>query len=117
MANPIIHFELMVADPAATRAFYGRVFDWKFDETSFPGYTMINTGKEPGGGLMARPPGAPMSALNLYFAVADIDRTLELVAANGGTVLVPRTEIPGIGWFAMFQDPERIPVGVLQEKR
>jgi len=115
MGNPICHWELMVNDVAKARAFYGRVFDWSFD-TASPEYTMINTGAPPGGGLMAKPPAAPTTALNTYFAVADIDATLRKVVEAGGTVAVPRTEIPGVGWFAMFVDPDQIPVGILQSR-
>lgn len=115
MSNPICHWELMVSNVEKTKTFYRSVFDWTFDERSFPGYTMIATGKEPGGGLMAKPASAPMAALNVYFQVDDLQRTLAKVVESGGRVIVPKTEIPGIGWFAMFQDPENIAVGLLQE--
>jgi hypothetical protein len=114
MSNPICHWELMVNDMTTARAFYGRVFDWKFD-TSRPEYTMIDTGSSPGGGLMLRPPAAPTAALNTYFAVVDIDATLREVVEAGGTVAVPRTEVPAVGWFAMFLDPDNIPIGIFQE--
>lgn len=116
MANPIIHWELMVEDVAKARAFYGKVFDWRFEENNPQGYTMIDTGTAPGGGLMARPPTAPAAALNTYFRVDDINRTLAVVVESGGTVIVPKTEIPGIGWFAMFVDPDRIPIAIFVER-
>ena len=115
MANSLIHWELMVNDVDKARAFYSRVFDWRFDDASFPGYTGIDTGATPRGGLMARPPGSPSTGLNSYFLVDDIDRTLRNVVEAGGTVIVKRTEIPP-GWFAMFLDPDQIPIGILQEK-
>lgn len=115
MANPLLHWELMVGDVDKAKAFYGRVFGWQFDETDLE-YTMIQTGSTPGGGMMKKPETAPTPALNTYFAVDDIDRTLGVVVETGGTVLVPRTEIPGIGWFAMFADPDEIPVGIFQER-
>lgn len=113
MANPLIHWELMVGDVEKTKAFYASVFDWKF-QASGPEYTLIETGEAPGGGLMARPPGVEMSALNSYFRVDDIDATLRRVVESGGEVVVPRTEIPGVGAFAMFLDPERISIGIMQ---
>lgn len=115
MGNPICHWELMVNDVAKARAFYGRVFDWTFD-ASRPDYTMIDTGTPPGGGMMPRPPTAPTTALNTYFAVTDIDATLRSVVEAGGTIAVPRTEVPGVGWFAMFLDPDQIPVAIFQER-
>lgn len=116
MANPMIHWELMVDDVTKARAFYGRVFDWRFEDTAPPGYTMIDTGTAPGGGMMARPPGTPGAALNTYFRVDDIEKTLGVVVEAGGSVIVPKTEIPGIGWFAMFLDPDRIPIGIFVER-
>ena len=56
--------------------------------------------------------GAP-AALNVYFGVADLDRTLHDAVEAGARVIVPRTEIPP-GWFAMFLDLDGIPVGVMQ---
>jgi predicted enzyme related to lactoylglutathione lyase len=113
MANPIIHWELMVADPERAKAFYRQVFDWKFVDTS-PEYELIDTGSPPGGGLLRRPPGVTMSSLNNYFQVASVDRTLRAAVEAGATVIVPRMEVPTVGWFAMFLDPEGIPVGVME---
>jgi predicted enzyme related to lactoylglutathione lyase len=113
MSNPQIHWELMVRDPQRAREFYAKVFDWTFQPAG-PEYTLIDTGTPPGGGLLARPPHVAMSMLNTYFQVADLDRTIANAIAAGGTSLVPRMEIPGVGSFAMFQDPEGIPIGVMQ---
>jgi predicted enzyme related to lactoylglutathione lyase len=115
MPNPLIHWELMVSDPERAKAFYTRVFDWTFTPAG-PEYTLINAGSDPGGGLMQRPPGVSGSALNSYFRVEDLDRTLRAAVEAGATVVVPRMEVEGIGWFAMFLDPDQIPIGVMQLK-
>ncbi|HNQ24248.1 MAG TPA: VOC family protein [Phycisphaerae bacterium] len=114
MANPLCHFELMTGDMAACKAFYGGLFDWQFDDRSMPGYTLINAGVEPTGGMMAKPPQAPGSCLSVYFLVDDIDATLAKASALGGSVIVPRTPIPGTGAFAMIADPEGIVFGILK---
>lgn len=115
MANPICHWELMVHDPARARQFYGRVFDWRFDSSAFSEYTTIDTGGGIAGGMMTKPPASPVAALHVYFQVNDIAETLRRVVEAGGTVIVPKTEIPP-GWFAMFADLDQIPVGIVQEK-
>lgn len=112
MANPPIHWELTVVDVERSKAFYGKVFDWTYSAMG-PEYTLIGTGGV-GGGLMAKPPGAPNPALNVYFQVTEIDKTLRSVVEAGGRVVVPRTEIPTVGWYAMFLDPDGVAVGVLQ---
>ena len=114
MGNPIVHFELMVNDMAKAKAFYSTVFDWKIDESAMPGYSMVSTGTAPEGGMMARPESAPMCALNVYYGVADIEATLAKAVAAGATTMVPKTEIPGMGAWAMFMDPDGIPVGIFQ---
>lgn len=114
MPNPLCHFELMTSDPAKCKAFYGAVFDWKFDDDSMPGYTLINAGAEPSGGVFPKPAGAPAGCLNAYFNVDDIDATLKIVTEQGGKVLVPKTAIPNVGHFAMFTDPEGIPIGIMR---
>jgi hypothetical protein len=116
MKNAMCHWELMVGDTEKTKAFYRRVFDWKFDEATFPGYTAIDTGREPRGGLMLKPEQAPAPALNVYFTVDDVQRTLHDVVEAGGKVVVPKTQIPTVGAFAMFTDPDGIAVGILEPK-
>ena len=114
MPNPLCHFELMTNDPEKCKAFYRAVFDWKLDEESMPGYTLVNTGAEPTGGIFPKPAEAPDVCLNTYFKVDDIDATLQTATEHGGTVIVGNTAIPNVGRFAMFTDPEGIVVGILQ---
>jgi predicted enzyme related to lactoylglutathione lyase len=46
-----------------------------------------------------------MSAPVVTIGVASIDTALERVTASGGSVVLPRTEVPG-GAFAYFKDSE-----------
>jgi len=114
MSNVLCHFELMTNDPKKCKAFYGSVFDWRFDDESMPGYTLINTGAEPSGGIFPKPDQAPAVCANIYFRVDDIDSVLGRATENGAVVVVPKTAIPTVGDFAMFADPEGIVVGLMQ---
>ena len=114
MPNPLCHFELMTNDPEKCKAFYGGVFDWQFDDQSMPGYTLVNTGAEPTGGIFSKPPEAPSPCLNVYFQINDIDATLAKATERGATVIVPKSPIPNIGEFAIFADPEGIPIGLFK---
>lgn len=116
MPSPLCHFELMTADPPRCKAFYGSVFGWQFDDESMPGYTLINPGAEPNGGIMKRPAAAPAAALHAYFLVDNISATLVKAAGAGGSVVVQPTDIPNVGTFAMIADPEGIVVGLLKPK-
>ena len=114
MGNPLFHWELMVKDVDQAIDFYSKVFDWEFDKKNFPDYPLIKTGGNPGGGLLRKPEQVPVSSLNSYFHVEDIDATLARAIALGGRVLAPKMAIPGIGFWALFADPDDIPVGIMQ---
>jgi len=114
MANPLCHFEIMTGDPDKCKDFYGSVFEWGYDNATLPGYSLVDAGCEPTGGIFKKPDVAPGPCANIYFQVDDIDATLKKVEEAGGTVIVPNTEIPGVGHFGMFTDPEGIAVGVMQ---
>ena len=104
----------MTTDPEKCQSFYGTVFGWKFDNGSMPGYTLVDAGQEPTGGIFKAPDVAPGPCANVYFQVDDIESTLQRATDSGGTVIVEKTEIPGVGHFGMFTDPEGIAVGVMQ---
>jgi predicted enzyme related to lactoylglutathione lyase len=64
--------------------------------------------------MMVKPEAVPMCALNTYFGVDDIEVTLAKASAAGATLMAPKTEIQGIGYWAMFVDPDGIPIGIFQ---
>ncbi len=104
-------FDLMTTDPAAAEKFYGAVIGWGTQPWEGPQpYTMWALGDTPLGGLMelpeeARQAGAPSHWL-AYVGSDDIDATVAQIEAGGGCVLVPVTDIPGTGKFAVVQDPQ-----------
>ncbi len=114
MANALCHFEVMATDVERAKEFYTSVLGWQFDDESMPGYALVNPGQEPSGAFFKKPSGAPTPCMNVYFNVDDIDATLEKAGANGGEILVAKTEIPGTGHFAMFTDLEGIVIGIMK---
>jgi predicted enzyme related to lactoylglutathione lyase len=114
MANPLFHWELMVNDVAKAKEFYSNVFDWEIDQEHFPHYPLIKTGEAPGGAMMVKPSFVASPALNVYFHVRDIESTLTRALVLGATVVAPKTPIIGIGFWAMFADPDGIVVGLIQ---
>jgi predicted enzyme related to lactoylglutathione lyase len=116
MGNPLGHFEFMTDDPEKTKAYYGKVFSWEFDDKTMPGYTLIRTGLKPGGGVIKRPESCPHPVLNCYFEVESIMATIDKAESAGGKVIVPKTEIPDTGWYAMIADPDGICVGLYEGK-
>lgn len=104
-AGSIVHVEFHSRDPAKTRRFYGEVFGWKFKDVPKMDYTLFEAPSPPHGGLMTPMEGMPPGVLN-YILSDSIDVTLERIEEAGGTVLTPKTEIPNMGWSAVFRDPE-----------
>ena len=49
-----------------------------------------------------------------YVSVEDIDKYTGMVAKEGGKILVPKQQIPTVGWFAIVADPEGNAFGLLQ---
>lgn len=103
--------ELTTPDPAAAQAFYGALFGWKFDAMPMPEgtYHVIKVGDADAiGGILATPPqakGMPPT-WGSYVTVADCDATAAQCKALGGKVCLEPMDIPGVGRFAMLQDPQ-----------
>jgi hypothetical protein len=105
--NRPVHFELHVADPARSIAFYKKVFGWKFNrwEGGADEYYLVNTGEGDGisGGLMKSRDGQPRTVNTVQ--VANVDEYARKVAAAGGQIVMPTFAIPGVGWIAYATDP------------
>jgi predicted enzyme related to lactoylglutathione lyase len=102
--HPIVHIELSSNDRLRDAKFYSELFGWKMEHFEDIGYTMFDPGTEPGGGLA--PVGENMQAGStmVHVGTDDIEASLAKVVSLGGMQLVPKTEIPGMGWFALFTD-------------
>jgi uncharacterized protein len=88
--------------------FYSQLFGWRVEQTGdteVP-YWGIYIGDALNAGMMELPPGQPMPPHWLvYFGHDDLDGATEQIGAAGGTVLVPRTPVPG-GEFLVGQDAQ-----------
>ncbi|MFL6309052.1 MAG: VOC family protein [Nitrososphaera sp.] len=117
MPRPI-HFDLTVDNPERAMNFYREVFGWKFEKWNGPmEYWIVTTGdeKQPGinGGLSKRNQSS-MPNMNTI-GVSSVDTFSKMIDDKGGKVLMPKTPIPGIGWFAACQDTEGNAFGIIQE--
>jgi len=113
----VIHFEIPAAEPDRAAAFYGKVFGWKFDKWAGPTeYWMVTTGKEgdPGinGGMMKKPGG--IASTTNTIGVESVDVAVNAAVKSGGKNIMPKTPIPGVGYFAYCEDTEGNLFGVMQ---
>jgi predicted enzyme related to lactoylglutathione lyase len=103
MANPFVHIEIRTRDMAKCKGFYEKVFDWKVSEQ--PGYGLIDTGTPPAGGIFPAPPEVPLGVA-VYVGVDSIEETVKKLRDAGARIVVEKQEVPGMGWFTTFLDPE-----------
>jgi uncharacterized protein len=101
--------ELGTTSIEGARRFYGAVFGWTSRETPTPDmayHQFEQDGRGVAGFYALEGPfeGVPSHWMT-YFAVADCDAAAARAKALGGGVHIQPTDIPGIGRFAMLQDP------------
>jgi len=115
MPNPVLHFEIMGKDPAATQKFYADVFEWDVNADNPMNYGVVTAqdGKGIGGGIGANPQGA--TYVTVYATVADLQATLDKAEAAGGTTVMFPTVIPGVVTMAMFKDPDGNLIGIVKD--
>lgn len=113
MGNPVVHWEIGGHDLESLTTFYRELFGWE-SEGFDANYRLVNPGASIAGGLMRCTDDVP-AYVTLYVAVDDLELALANAERLGGTRLVPPTQIPGVGWFAMFQDPEHNTIGLIRQ--
>jgi predicted enzyme related to lactoylglutathione lyase len=113
--HPIVHIEFSAEDPLTAAKFYKDLFGWETQHIPEMNYVTFDPGTPPGGGF--NPVGDQVKAgdVLVYIATEDIDATLAKVESLGGTIRMPQTEIPDVGWFAFFSDPTGNTVGLFRE--
>jgi predicted enzyme related to lactoylglutathione lyase len=110
--NSIVHVEFHSNAPEKTKSFLQNVFGWKFEDQPAMNYSMFQPPSPPGGGLQPVQ-NLPAGVVN-YILSTDIENTLNKVTSSGGSIMMPKTEIPGMGHFAVFQDPTGITLAVYE---
>jgi len=112
----VIHFEISADEPERAVAFYQQVFGWEVQKWGGPkDYWLIKTGpdSQPGinGGIFRRE--GPVGHVN-SIDVPSIDEFAAKIEAHGGTIVVPKMPIPGVGWLAYAKDTEGSIFGIHQ---
>jgi predicted enzyme related to lactoylglutathione lyase len=116
MDHTLCHFEIPADEPERAIAFYRKLFGWDFHchEGGATPYWLISTvptdeqGRpaRPGvnGGLMKKMhPAQPWAN---YFLVESADDYGKKAESLGGQIVMPKTAVPGMGWFLYIKDTE-----------
>jgi predicted enzyme related to lactoylglutathione lyase len=109
--------ELSSADPDASVKFYRAIGGFGLqseDMEGFGTYHMLTSDGAPCAGIAKQSmPGQPHAWLP-YVQVASADATVEKAKKLRANVIVPPTDIPGVGRFAILLDPQGAAIGLLQ---
>jgi predicted enzyme related to lactoylglutathione lyase len=101
-----VWYDVMTPDPKGAEAFYTRVAGWGTQAWDGMPYTMWTAHGQPIGGVMELPnAGAPPHWL-AYISVPDVDATVKEAESLGGRTIVPGTDIPKVGRYAVLADPQ-----------
>jgi len=116
--NTLAHFAINAEDVEKSRAFYAKVFGWKFSAWGPPGFYQIEAKDSPVfGALQGRRElvkGQRTIGFECTFAVESIDATEKAVKAAGGKVVLDRSVIVGVGTLMFFADLDGNVFGAMQ---
>ena len=112
MPNPLVFFQIAVADIPGARGFYEEVFDWSVADNGFidprgPGDFDVH------GDFIQAKPGAPTS-VTPWFRVEDLWATFDRAQTAGAEVLVPIREDHLGRHVCVVRAPDGLVVGIVQ---
>ena len=117
MDHTVVHFEIPAKNVDKLKKFYSELFAWKIEKA--PGemgmeYWMLGTvpmGEQmrtlrPGvNGGMYKKTRRDSKPIN-YISVESADEYIKKIKDLGGKIIVPKQEVPNVGWTVIATDPE-----------
>jgi len=109
-------YELRVPDAGKGATFYTELFGWdtRVDMMGQGPYHVITVGGDDIGGILSVDPEEMPPHWGAYLTVLDLDDHNKRVTAAGGTVMFDPIDVPGVGRFSMFQDPQGAVLAAMQ---
>lgn len=118
--NPghFIWVELMSRDFSKAKAFYSELIGWKLNDMPMDNfvYTIFDNKTGNAGGGMQMPNEVPAevpSNWTGYIHVPDVDATIKAAEQNGGQIIMPAFDVPGIGRMTQIMDPTGAVVAIM----
>ena len=108
--------ELSTQDDKKALAFYEKTFGFTHDEMPMPQgtYYLLKQGDKMRGGLCKAMDAATPAMWMQYVKVADCDASAAKATSLGARMVVPPSDIPAVGRFAMFIDPQGAALAVMK---
>jgi predicted enzyme related to lactoylglutathione lyase len=102
--HKVIHIEISAQNLNDAGKFYTDLFGWEV--THFPEMNYATTNDAGVGfGLNLVTKESPAGMITFYVYTDDVTATLDKAVSLGAELVVPKTEIPTVGWFGAFRDP------------
>jgi predicted enzyme related to lactoylglutathione lyase len=112
MGATVVHVEVTGKNGEKLQQFYKDIFGWSLETDNPGGYGMYRQGDGLTGGIGAASDGGP-GQVTFYVHSDNPQAILDKVAANGGQVVMPLTEVAPETTIALFADPEGHVVGIM----
>jgi predicted enzyme related to lactoylglutathione lyase len=119
--NPVVHFEIPVADMKVAKEFYKKIFGWKIQSMD-PSYAMITTVPEGltvgtiggiNGGMMPKVKDA--KAPVIVVSVPSIDKHVTKIEKAGGKITLKKMSVHDMGFYARFKDLDGNVLGIWED--
>lgn len=116
--GPATFVELRGRDLEKTKAFYGELLGWTFENVPLPDGTHYTMAK-------SRPDAPPVAGLAsdaqpqalVYFTVANCKTATERARRLGARIELDTAEVPTMGFMTILTDPQGARVALWQEAR
>jgi predicted enzyme related to lactoylglutathione lyase len=124
--HTVIHFEIPANNVEKLKTFYEKVLGWKITKSSMPNVEYWNISTVPmdekgnplrpgvNGGLYPKTLGMQNAPQVNYISIENIDEYTDKISKEGGKIIVPKQQLPTVGWFAIVADPEGNAFGLIQ---
>jgi predicted enzyme related to lactoylglutathione lyase len=108
--------ELSTKDDKTALAFYEKVFGFSHDAMEMPDgtYYVLKQGEKGRAGLCKAMNAAMPTMWMPYVAVVDCDASADKAKGLGATICVAPSDIPDVGRFAVFNDPQGAAIAILK---
>lgn len=113
MKNKLAHFAIYIDDMKRAKEFYSDLFGWDYNSYGADDFLQIKDSSETEASLIGALQSRKYSPLDdkiigfeCSIAVSDIDAIIKKIETNKGKVVMPKTEIPPVGWLVKFLDTE-----------